>query len=124
MPEAVLVTTGRLGPPSVMRRAMPRCGRAVPQRSAYPARTVRSRAWLMIRILPGSSRRSVPAGRSQIAFVRGACRRPVTIRRPQDPTTAPSCPANWLPRGDLARFAFLPAGNDGEHANSPSAAVA
>jgi hypothetical protein len=93
---------------------MPWCGRAVLQWSAYPARTVRSCAWLMIRILPGSSRRSVPIRRSQIAFARGSCGL-FTIRRPQDSKTASNCPVSWLPRGDLARFAFLLGANDGEH---------
>jgi hypothetical protein len=34
---------------------------------------------------------------------------------PQDSKTASNCSVNWLPRGDLARFAFLFGGNDGEH---------
>jgi hypothetical protein len=35
-----------------------------------------------------------------------------TLRDPQaaGPDDGADCSANWLPRGDLARFAFLPAG--------------
>ncbi len=45
----------------------------------------------------------------------GACGGLLTIRRAQDSKTASNCPVNWPPRGDLARFAFLLGGNDGEH---------
>ena len=47
-------------------------GRAELQRAWYPAGTARRCASPMISMRPGSSRRKVPARRSQAAFMRGA----------------------------------------------------